>query len=259
MLRSYSAVRRLGGQWWTHYVMEQVAAFAVGGRRSPGGPLALIRTNVWRFWPGVPFIAVALARAAATRWFPLPRRAVEMRVALLGAAALVLAGFASSGRSYWWYLMPAYPVLALLAGAGLEDCMPARVANGFSRYATRFALAAGLLLVALLPLKILANLERSCPFGDLPQVAHALAAWGKLIAIVSPEDEYSPQVISGEHCRCESVLVPQLRDAERPGLAGALVPSGDAIPAGWSTVANHGRWTRTRSVKHVEAAGPEVV
>ena len=236
----------LGGAWWDRYVLGQVLGSALGRRGGYVGPLALLQTNVWRFWPGLPFAAVALARAVVARWYPLRRaRALAERAALLGWAVLVFAGFAPSGRSYWWYLMPAYVPLALLAGAGAEDLVPRASADRFTEWVRRFVLGIGVTLALLLPLNVLGRLERPCLFGGLPGQARALAGGGgeQVVAIVSPDRDYSTHVIFAEHCRCNTMLVSRLEDADRPDVVGALVPSAQSVPEKWRPVAVQGRWS----------------
>ncbi len=241
----------LGGAWWDHYVAGQVVASAAGDRRGPHGPLALLKTNVWRFWPGLPFAATALARAGLDRWWPLdPPRAGKVRLALLGWAALVYAGFAFSGRSYWWYLMPAYVPLALLAGAGAADLLPRARADRIVGRAGLVVLCIGAALLVLLPfVKVAGRLERPCQFGALPEAARGLAAGGQLVAVISPDRDYSTHVIFAEHCECKTTVVPRLEDADRPAVAAALVSTATPVSEPWKPVAVHGRWALVRRAR----------
>lgn len=234
----------LGGAWWNHYVLGQVLGSALGRRGGYVGPFALLHTNVGRFWPGLPFVGVALVRAAVARWSPPERaRALPERAALLGWATLVFGGFASSGRSFWWYLMPAYVPLALLAGAGAEDLIPRARVDRFVKHARWLVLGVGATLIVLLPLKVLGRLERPCLFGRLPEQARMLAEGrGQAIAVVLPGRDYSNHVIFAEHCRCDTVLVSRLEDSDRPDVVGALVSSTQAVPERWRRVAVQGRW-----------------
>jgi 4-amino-4-deoxy-L-arabinose transferase-like glycosyltransferase len=226
----------LHGAWWRGYVLDQVVASAAGGRRGNLGPWVFVRNAVvGRFWPGLPLAALALARAAAAAWWPLRRAdAVRVRVALAAWAALVWLGYASAGRPYWWYFMPAYPALALLAGAGLDDLHGAR-APAVLTWTRRVVLAGAIALLVLLPAKLLGWLERPCRFGDLPARARAL---GGTIALVT--EDYSTAVIFAEHCACDTVTVSSLAEADRPGVAGALDARATPPPPGWAAAASHG-------------------
>jgi 4-amino-4-deoxy-L-arabinose transferase-like glycosyltransferase len=109
------------GTWWKGYVDVQLLASATGergdGLEPPWFPFA---TVAGRFWPGLPLVALGLLRAAG--WPkqldpgvpPTPRLA--RRLAL--TALLVLLGLAIPERKVWHHALVAYPVLALLAGAG---------------------------------------------------------------------------------------------------------------------------------------------
>jgi 4-amino-4-deoxy-L-arabinose transferase-like glycosyltransferase len=232
----------LDSAWWDHYVLVQVAGSLSGSKGGRVGPLALLEANVWRFWPGLPFAALALTRAAVARVAPLSRaRAPAVRLALLGSAAVVYAGFAPSGRGYWWYLLPAYVPLALLAGTGAEDLLRPAWRERFARRARAVVLVAGAALLLLLPQKTLAPLERPCPFGPLPDQARRLAR-GAAIAVVSPGHDYTTHVVFAEHCACQAVLVARLEHADRAGVAGAIVTSTSPVPERWERVAVHGAW-----------------
>jgi hypothetical protein len=130
--------------------------------------------------------------------------------------------------------MPAYPALALLAGAGLDDLHGAR-APAVLTWTRRVVLAGAIALLVLLPAKLLGWLERPCRFGDLPARARAL---GGTIALVT--EDYSTAVIFAEHCACDTVTVSSLAEADRPGVAGALDARATPPPPGWAAAASHG-------------------
>ncbi len=226
----------LHGAWWRGYVVDQVLASAAGGRRGDLGPWVFVRKAVvGRFWPGLPLAALALVRAGAAGWRPLLRNdAVPVRAALAVWAGLVWLGYASAGRPYWWYFMPAYPALALLAGAGLDDILGARAIAGLA-WMRRLALATAVALLLLLPAKLFALLERPCRFGELPARARSL---GGTVAIAT--EDYSTYVIFAEHCACDTVSVATLEEADRPRVTAALGARGTNPPPGWATVATHG-------------------
>ncbi|MGO9831281.1 MAG: ArnT family glycosyltransferase [Myxococcaceae bacterium] len=109
------------GSWWTGYLDAQLLASATGGRTDglepPWFPFATVAA---RFWPGLPLLALGVARAAA--WPKTldvaapPAPVVARRLAL--CALLVLLGLALPERKVWHHALVAYPVLALLAAAG---------------------------------------------------------------------------------------------------------------------------------------------
>jgi 4-amino-4-deoxy-L-arabinose transferase-like glycosyltransferase len=241
----------LGGAWWDGYVIAQVVASAAGRRSAGAGPLGLLKVNVWRLWPGLPLVGVSLARACIVAWKPLEKPdSARVRFALLGWAALVYAGFSSAGRAFWWYLMPAYPALSLLAGAGAEDLIPRALADRGVAWVRRLALAISAALWVLLPFcKVAARLERPCPFGDLPTMARGAADGGQLVAVVSPTRDYSTHVIFAEHCRCNAVLISRLQEGARTDVAAALVPSSEPYSYPWRRLATHGTWTLLERVR----------
>jgi 4-amino-4-deoxy-L-arabinose transferase-like glycosyltransferase len=106
------------GSWWRGYLLSQLLASATGGRTVQ--PLWFpFATVAGRFWPGLPLVALGVARAAG--WpkgtdaeAPTPR--VARRLALY--CLLVLLGLALPERKVWHHALVAYPGLALLAGVG---------------------------------------------------------------------------------------------------------------------------------------------
>lgn len=109
------------GTWWQGYLQSQLLASATG-ERSDGlePPWFPFTTVASRFWPGLPLLALGLGRAAGwpkqldRRLPPTPQ--VAQRLALCGL--LLLLGLALPERKVWHHALVAYPVLALLAGAG---------------------------------------------------------------------------------------------------------------------------------------------
>jgi 4-amino-4-deoxy-L-arabinose transferase-like glycosyltransferase len=138
-----------GGTWWKGYVDVQLLASAMG-ERSDGlePPWFPFLTIAGRFWPGLPLVALGLARAAS--WpksldvaLP-PTPLVARRLAL--CAALILLGLAIPERKVWHHALVAYPVLALLAGAGAAPLLHRWLLDARER---RTALAAVAALAAL--------------------------------------------------------------------------------------------------------------
>ncbi|MGO8969308.1 MAG: hypothetical protein ACLQDQ_07025 [Myxococcaceae bacterium] len=109
------------GSWWKGYLDAQLLASATGGRTDglepPWFPFATVAA---RFWPGLPLVALGVARAAGwpkqldVALPPSPRVARRLAV----CALLLLLGLALPERKVWHHALVAYPVLALLAAAG---------------------------------------------------------------------------------------------------------------------------------------------
>jgi len=230
----------LAGAWWHGYVHGQLIESAVGARRGGLGPWPLLKNAlVGRFWPGLPLALLALLRVASTRASASSMRPA-VRWGLLGWAFLVYLTYASSGRPYWWYLMPAYPALALLAGTGIEDLAGARRAVLFETFCWRVELSVGFALLVLLPLKLFRPLEQACPLGDLPGRARALAKGGTVALVV---DDYSTRVTFAEHCECDPLTEPSLEAAAREHAAVVLSRSSRVLPPPWKNVASQGDWS----------------
>ena len=233
----------LGGTWWNGYVLAQLVESAVGRRRGGLGPWPILKNAiVGRFWPGLPLALVALLRTAVPARRAVATASPAVRWALLGWGLLVYLEYASAGRPYWWYLMPAYPGLALLAGAGVEDLVGAARGARVITWCQRIGMGTGLGLLILLPLKVLQPLERPCPFGGLPARARALAE-GRQVAIVIEPRDYSTQVTFAEHCECDPVTRTTFEEASRVGAAVVLARRAASAPPGWKEVAVNGDWS----------------
>lgn len=137
------------GSWWTGYLQTQLFASAMGersdGLEPPWFPFA---TVAGRFWPGLPLLALGLARAVAwprgldTVAPPTPRVARRLAV----CALLVFVGLAIPERKVWHHALVAYPLLALLAGAGAAPFLRRWVSTEQRRRAALAGLAALALL-----------------------------------------------------------------------------------------------------------------
>ncbi len=133
------------GTWWRGYLDVQLLASATGGRgdglEPPWFPFA---TVAGRFWPGLPLVALGVLRGAG--WPkqldaavpPTPRTA--RRLAL--TALLLLLGLAIPERKVWHHALVAYPVLALLAGAGAAPFLKRWLSTPGQKRAALAALAA---------------------------------------------------------------------------------------------------------------------
>ncbi len=116
------ADRRWGtGTWWRGYLGDQLLASATGGREDglqpPWFPFA---TVAGRFWPGLPLLGLGVARAVAWPKGLDVQRPPTPQVArlLVLCVVLLLCGLALPERKVWHHALVAYPLLALLAGAG---------------------------------------------------------------------------------------------------------------------------------------------
>ncbi len=133
------------GTWWKGYLDAQLLASAAGersdGLEPPWFPFATVAT---RFWPGLPLLALGLGRAF--RWPKSlaegepPTPCVARRLAL--CALLVLLGLAIPERKVWHHALVAYPVLALLAGAGAAPLLRRWLSTERRRRTALVALAA---------------------------------------------------------------------------------------------------------------------
>src|SRR3990172_1041669 len=169
-----------GGGWWDGYVRGQLFASMSGARMEGATNHAyLLGSLAGGFWPGVPFLVLAFLGAILT-----PRSARSRAVlALVAWAAVIVAGFSFAGRSYWWYVVPAFMPLALAAGAGLESILQRAFADAGPRWGLRIFTGAGFLALALSPLWPERWLVRPCPFGDLPARASTVAPAGTVLRL----------------------------------------------------------------------------
>jgi 4-amino-4-deoxy-L-arabinose transferase-like glycosyltransferase len=237
----------LGGAWWDGYVLGQVAASAMGATRDGHTErLYLVREVLGRFPHGLPFVVVALLGALGRQ-----RRAeLRARLALLGWAGVVVGGYSAAARAWPWYLLPAYPALGLVAGAGLDDLL-SRVRGGLGfRWAQRVVGVAALALLGALPActPLTGRLPLGiapCEFGDLPGRARELARERMALLAANVWASSKNQVfVLAEHTGLDVV---GLSDAEalarRDDLWVALVRQDiTPVPAGWTVVATYGRW-----------------
>lgn len=231
----------LGGSWWRGYVQGQVLASATGARLD-GNPshLGPLRYVAGGFWPGLPFALFALWQAARGR------PAARARWGLLAWAAVVLGAFSAVGRTYWWYVVPAYVPLALLAGSGADELVGRLGRRARAVEPALAALGAAALVAA--PLWPARWLVRPCAFGPLPARAAALAPPGAALLLApapgrSPGDRLAAMDLLAAHSGRDVLLVPGAGDAARAaGAARVALVEGDA-PAGWSAVAVHGAYT----------------
>ncbi len=149
------------------------------------GPLYLLSAGLWAR-------ARLLAPLALIALIPLARRGDRRRrprLALLLWIALVVLGYGLAARAYWFYVLPAFVPLALLAGAGVEDLIDRLPALARDRVVRAVPVVAAVASVALFgggPFGLMRWTASPCPYGDLPRRA-AAAARGGLVGAVSSE------------------------------------------------------------------------
>lgn len=240
----------LDGGWARAYLDAQVLA-SLDGRRRPQfgvGPRYLLSAGLWaraRLLAPLALVAlaVALRRGDARR----------SRLALLLWIGVLVLGFGLASRAYWFYTLPAFPPLALLAGAGLDDLL-ARLGAAGDRLARGGALAgcaAGIVLLMGAPLGILRGAGDACPYGDLPaRAAAAAAAGGSLVAVVTSPDDFRTQPLVADHGRCEVARFSTAAEAAaRSDVAAIVAPRREPAVPGWRedrATADWALWLRAR-------------
>jgi 4-amino-4-deoxy-L-arabinose transferase-like glycosyltransferase len=220
-----------GGAFWDAYVHGQLLA-SLSGRRSDGfGHLHLVR-DLWN--RGLPIVPLALA----SLW-----RARGARLGLVLWGALVVLAFSAASRAFWWYFLPALPPLALAAGAALDDLAGwARQERLAERVLPAVALALGLALLALLPVRLARLQARPCRYGSLPVRAEALTPADATLGLVSRPRDWSGQALLAEHTARDVVVAEEL--AALPERVVVALTLGDmGTPDGWQAVAHEGRTT----------------
>jgi hypothetical protein len=150
--------------WWHGFGEAQLLASASGARADgQAGALRPLAYVVNRFWPGLPLVALGLA--CAVGW---PKRAPDSsaKAARLFAiaSAAVLVALALPSRKLWHHTLVVYPLLAMLAGAGLGPWLSRKLATASRVRAATWALAAVLAIAGAYSLSGLGvqNLKRPC-------------------------------------------------------------------------------------------------
>jgi 4-amino-4-deoxy-L-arabinose transferase-like glycosyltransferase len=131
------------GTWWMGYVEAQLFGSATGerldGLEPPWFPFTTI---AGRFWPGLPLLAMGVARSLAWPQAldpavpPTPKVARRLALSVL----LILLGLALPERKVWHHALVAYPVLALLAAAGATPVVRLLLSTEVRRRAALLAL-----------------------------------------------------------------------------------------------------------------------
>lgn len=234
----------LGGEWTTRYVGDQVVASLDGRRTSQfgHGPLYLLSAGLWArarlLAPLAALAALTVARRRDARSGP--------RIGLLLWIGVLVAGFGVASRAYWFYVLPAFVPLALLAGAGMEDVLErvrGGLASGAARAAAVMAAFAGAALLIVGPAGALRALGDACPYGGLPVLA-AVAARGAVVAVVTTREDFASVPLVAEHGRCEAERFLDANAlATRPEVTVALAPRSIMLDPPWRAASSSAAWT----------------
>jgi 4-amino-4-deoxy-L-arabinose transferase-like glycosyltransferase len=241
------------GTWWKGYFDVQLLASATGERGDGLEPAWFpFATVAARFWPGLPLVAMGLLRAAGwprqldTRVPPTPRTAGML--ALTGL--LILLGLGLPERKVWHHALVAYPVLALLAGAGAAPLLE-RWLSTDARRRDALAALAGLaaLCVAFVAVGGGAWVWRPCVLaGEFREDLDSLKP-GDTVLVVSEPTHW--RVVAGlaAERQLEPFLVRRLQDGH-PEARLALVekhllPDGE-LPPPWQAVGAARGWALLR-------------
>ncbi len=242
------------GTWWKGYLDAQLLASAAGergdGLEPPWFPFTTVAT---RFWPGLPLLALGLGRALGWPEHledaapPTPR--VARRLAL--CAFLVLLGLALPERKVWHHALVAYPVLALLAGAGTAPLLRRWLSSERRRRAALLVLGAtAFLAVAFVALGGGALVWKPCVLAAEFRTELDRLAPGEPVLVVSEPPHW--RVVAGlaAERRLEPWMERRLVEGTDHGAPLALVerhllPSGP-LPAPWHEVAEARGWVLLR-------------
>ena len=133
------------GSWWVGYGQHQLLASAAGARTDGATawwfPLATIAR---RFWPGFPLLLAALV----LRFRRGGQEAAPALRVLVLSCVLLLAALCLPSRKVWNHALVAYPLLALLAGAGARPLLQWLARDPRRAQRARVGLCAVALLVA---------------------------------------------------------------------------------------------------------------
>jgi 4-amino-4-deoxy-L-arabinose transferase-like glycosyltransferase len=228
-----------GGGWWEGYVLHQVVDSFTGRRRDGVTSHAHVLKSLWgRFWPGLPFALYAMARAV--RDAPSRRRVL----ALLAWAGLYVAAFSSTGRSSWYYVLPAYVPLALLAGQGAAELLQrlgARVEQGLLRGAVVFGYG-GAVVAFLLPSSLVG--PRQCEIAPIVEAAKAEPPGAPVYLVASQADLHLAGLVAGHTRRDVVLLAPSLLESGGGDLPSdaVVVVQGTQVPSSWRPLARRPAW-----------------
>ena len=244
--------------WWDGYGVRQVLASATGARTDGvSGFWFAPRVVVGRFWPGLPFALLAAWRAfrraklsSALRTADSappgevsgPDASAEAARALAWACGLLLFALCLPARKWGNHAYVLFPLLALLAGAGLGPLLDALALRRGPRLLRRSLVGLALLACAASAAGLGARiLQPPCPIATLAGPLRALPPGDVLIA---PADFPLLVEVADETPRIPwpvDALDSPLPAGARP-IAAGFVRAGTALPAGWVHVAHAGGW-----------------
>jgi 4-amino-4-deoxy-L-arabinose transferase-like glycosyltransferase len=242
------------GSWWRGYVEVQLFESATGERfdgiEPPWFPLA---TVAGRFWPGLPLVALGVARSFAwpkrldAQTPPTPQ--VAQRLAL--CALVMLIGLALPERKVWHHALVAYPVLALLAGAGATPFLrPVHSTERRRRLGLGAILVVALACVAFDALRGGALLWRPCvPAAEFRADFDRLTP-GDTVLVVSDPPHWRMVAILAAERQLEPFMESTLHEDGDRGARLALVekhlmPSGP-LPTPWQEAGEARGWVLLR-------------
>ncbi len=233
--------------WSRGYLGAQVLASLDGSRGDPWfSRTRMLQEVAWRFWPGLP---LALIGALAPLRDGSMRR---LRLGLVVWSLAIIAGFSLPSRGYWWYIMPAFVPLAMLAGVGLERglaLLPRLEAAPAARWKARIAAtplqrwphAATLLASVSIAIAWPRWIMPPCVLGSLPEAADLLQTEGSIALYSEPLDSDPFHAMASSHVEADvRVMLPS--DADPPDVSVALIHTSAWPRAGWRVVSAHGDW-----------------
>ncbi|MBF5041289.1 hypothetical protein FGE12_02745 [Aggregicoccus sp. 17bor-14] len=244
----------LSPEWREGYGRQQLLASAAGLRTDGrGGPLMPFRTAVSRFWPGLPLalaggvVALGRPRALAQRLEAGRTEARGGARVLLLAVVLALAALCLPRRKLWYHALVAFPLLAMLAGAGvgpwLERALaaPQRARRAVLGLGLLFVLAAGASLAGLRSVLMSApcvvSRELSGAFDRVPAGTALLVVSEKpdwdMLSTLAAERRLVPWPVG-------SISEPLPTGVEEPRLA--LVRAELPVAAEWTLIAEARGW-----------------
>jgi len=242
------------GSWWTGYLQTQLFASAMGersdGLEPPWFPFATVAA---RFWPGLPLLALGLARALAwprgldTETPPTPRVARRLALCVL----LVLAGLAVPERKVWHHALVAYPLLALLAGAGAAPFLRRWLSTEQRRRAALAGLAAlALLCVVGVALGVGTRVWKPCvPSAEFKADFDRLSPGESVLVVSEPPHWHMVAILAAER-QLEPWMQRRLTDGgDHPARLALvekhLLPPGP-LPAPWHEAGEARGWVLLR-------------
>lgn len=175
------------GYWWRGYVQGQLLGSALGVRTDGHTqPFYLLRSLSTRFWPGLPFVLIALFRIRD-----------RTRLGLLAWGLFIPLGFELAARAYWHYNMPALVPLSILGGFGLCD-LADRWPRLRSPIVGNVLLAAGAVVAVVMLAGLGAPLQRPCPLGPIPDAVRTRSDPDTPVGMVLPPGAYGQPIFLGK-------------------------------------------------------------